>query len=116
MPQVLAIVDERVTTGCEGPPPTVLSAPTISTIGPDPGTTTIDIASHFSGSNLTFSVSPTSDGSFYQDTFSITPQGILTITVPEIQPGARTTTLTVTATNGCGTTPTSFPVNIDIVG
>ncbi len=101
MPQVLAITDERV----ELDPVPVLcppgSAPLLTSTIPTQafGTVlvgTFNVASHFSGSNLTFTATTTAPGV----TVTVTPSGVVTVTVPTI--AFRTVPVTITATNSCG--------------
>lgn len=107
MPQVLAIVDERVTS-CNGAAPTVTSP--LSDLLGITTVQNINAAGNFSGNNLTFS-SSVSGTINPATTVSITPQGALTITPALVED--QSFTVTVTATNSCGSTSSSFLVTIE---
>ena len=115
MPQVLAIVDERVTTSCTAGPVSVTSGfPNLIDLTT---TQTINVASHFSGNNLIFSssVNGTIKGSISPSTVvTTTPGGILTI-IPAFEAIPQDFFVTVTAANSCGIASTTFEVTIPAV-
>jgi len=109
MPQVLAIVDEKVTTDpCAEQGITVTNSFSNLTIPNGTTTETIDAISHFSGNGLTYSVS--TSGTVTPNSVSITPQGELTINA--VHTIARTFTVNVTASNSCNTASSSFTVTV----
>lgn len=108
MPQVLAIPDEDLTTGCPfGIPTFVGTIPAQSTAGGGV-TVTVNSATFFTGSNLVYSIvtsAPPAPGNTL--TFDAAT-GVLTATGPATQ----TITATITATNQCGSaTSNTFAIN-----
>lgn len=108
LPQVLAVTDEDVTTGCRfGVPAFSGTIPNQSTAG---GGTPVSLntAAFFTGTNLTFSITQ-SAAPAPGNTLSINPTtGVLSATGPSTQ----TITVTVIATNPCGSaTSNSFNIN-----
>lgn len=112
MPQVLAVTDSLVN-GCVGGNVILLSPipdepATDTTTGGE--TVTIDTASHFSGSNLVYSMTAQTVTSFgTPPVSSINPiTGVVTVTANQFT--VSDVTITVTANNGCSSASSTFLV------
>ncbi len=109
MPQVLAIVDERVTNTCTADVRLVSPIPDQGTFR---GDGSFSVASNFSGSNITYSlttvpVSPDADG----NAVTIDSAGVIHVTTAV--DSTETFTVTVTASNGCSSASSRFTIPID---
>lgn len=110
LPQVLAIPDEDVISPrlcAQGVPTVIGTLPDLPSV-----TSTIDVptASVFTGSGLSYTVSATPDPAPSTVTVNSTT-GVVTIN-PSIGGSDVTFTVTVTATNSCGSASTSFDATI----
>lgn len=113
MPQVLAIVDQR--TGCtDGAPPVLVATipgQVISTAG---AAAPIPLAPYFSGSGITYSFTVTPAPSS-GDSISVDPNtGVLSVT--NGGGGTRSYSITVTATNSCGSASGTFSLVVFSLG
>ena len=107
LPVVLATLDQQAAQPtCSGPP---TSTP-IDNLIVSTGSFTIPTASHFSGSNLTFSATGLPAVPGQATSASINPStGVISVTGYV----STSNTITVTATNNCGSTSQSFALEFD---
>jgi hypothetical protein len=114
IPQVLAVPDPRLDIITIIPPPCNLpivigTLPNVSIVAPD--VVQIPTASAFSsGTALLYSITTTDPG---ENTLTINPvTGVITVNAPGFVVPFRSITVTVTATNPCGSVSTTFVIEI----
>jgi hypothetical protein len=108
LPVVLATFDQQQAAQpiCSGPP----TSTSIDDLFVSTGSFTIPTASHFSGSNLTFSATGLPAVPSQATSASINPStGVISVTGYV----STSNTITVTATNACGSTSQSFDLEFD---
>lgn len=113
MPQVLAIVDQRLSC-TDGSAPTLISTIPNQIVSAAGVPVVVALAPFFSGGNLTYSISvtPALTGG---DSITINPTtGELTLLYGG--DGTRVYAVTVTATNGCGSVSSTFGVLMFEIG
>ncbi len=98
MPQVLAIVDPNTHT-CSGDIPQVISSIPVDTAITG---TNVNVTSHFSGKNLTYSIISISRTLGVGESVSITSNGLLSWRIVD-----GTVTIVIKAANGCGSVQTT---------
>lgn len=98
MPQVLAIPDELLTTGCPFGVPTFVGTIPLQSTSSGLVTVTLNSATFFTGSNLTYSIVTSATPAPGNTLTFNTATGVLTATGPATQ----IITATITATNPCG--------------